>query len=74
MYSNSKNGVHQTPSHSSTAGMPAYSRIIVSRLILALSPQNVQDYNTSTATHLLNRRYGSKQAGSAKTSDKKQQQ
>jgi hypothetical protein len=39
MYSNSKNGVHQTPSHSSTAGMPAYSRIIVSRLILALSPQ-----------------------------------
>lgn len=39
MYSNSKNGVHQTPSHSSTAGMPAYSRIIVSRLILALFPQ-----------------------------------
>ncbi len=39
MYSNSKNGVHQTPSHSSTAGMPAYRRIIVSRLILALSRQ-----------------------------------
>ncbi len=39
MYSNSKNGVHQTPSHSSTAGMPAYNRIIVSRLILALFPQ-----------------------------------
>jgi hypothetical protein len=37
-------------------------------------PSNVQDYNTSTATQLLHRRYGSKQAGSAKTSDKKQQQ
>jgi hypothetical protein len=74
MYSNSKNGVHQTPSHSSTAGMPAYSRIIVSRLMLGTLPSNVQDYNTSTATQLLHRRYGIKQAGSARTSDKKQQQ